>query len=214
MTIKEHFRINNKQRIVEATFVLSLKKGFDNVSMKQIQEESGLAAGSIYYHFKNKDDLLLYIVNKYILSSLNQLKKDISKFNGSFMEKIRHIFTFKITSIGKEEESLFTSNTPEFDHKDYYMLITSIYHHYPQTRDMFTKLHDNLYDFYYELIQEAIENKEIRGDIDIKTLVIFIQTILKGYIDLYVYQPHISFEELVDANLKMIQEAIKKNDKD
>ncbi len=210
MKIKEHFRINNKQRIVEATFVLSLKKGFDNVSMKQIQEESGLAAGSIYYHFKNKDDLLLYIVNKYILSGLSQLKKDMNKIDGSFIEKIRYIFNFKITSIGKEEESLFTSNTPEFDYKDYYMLITSIYHHYPQTRDMFTELHDNLYDFYYELIKEAIENKEIRGDIDIKTLVIFIQTILKGYIDLYVYQPHISFEELVDSNVKMIQEAIKK----
>lgn len=75
---------------------------------------------------------------------------------------------------------------------------------------MITRLHDNLYDFYYELIQEAIENKEIREDLDIRTLVIFIQTLIKGYIDLYVYQPNISFEELIDANLKMIQEIIKK----
>ncbi|RBQ22635.1 hypothetical protein ALNOE001_16930 [Candidatus Methanobinarius endosymbioticus] len=54
------FRINNKQKIVDAAFDLSVKYGFDNVSMKQIQEAADIGAGSIYYHFKNKNEILEY----------------------------------------------------------------------------------------------------------------------------------------------------------
>lgn len=204
-----NFMVNNREKIADVAFALSLEKGFDNVSMKEIQKESGLGAGSIYYHFENKNEILVYITNKYYMNILNQLKKSIKNFDGSFIEKMRFILNFRVNSNLKEKSKIYISGS-EFSQKDYYMLITSIYHHYPEVRDMITWLHDNLYDFYYELIQEAIENKEIREDLDIRTLVIFIQTLIKGYIDLYVYQPNISFEELIDANLKMIQEIIKK----
>ncbi len=204
-----NFMVNNREKIADVAFALSLEKGFDNVSMKEIQKESGLGAGSIYYHFENKNEILVYITNKYYMNILNQLKKSIENFDGSFIEKMRFILNFRVNSNLKEKNKIYISGS-EFSQKDYYMLITSIYHYYPEVRDMITRLHDNLYDFYYELIQEAIENKEIREDLDIRTLVIFIQTLIKGYIDLYVYQPNISFEELIDANLKMIQEIIKK----
>ncbi|MEA4956534.1 hypothetical protein SDC9_07669 [bioreactor metagenome] len=203
--------INNKRKIVDAVFVLSLKNGFDRVSIKQIQEESGLAIGSIYYHFKNKDEILEYMVEKYLLDSFNELKREVEKLDLSFMKKIDFIFNYKINYFAtKEIESEYIITRPKFNHKDYFVLLTSIYHHHPEVRHFFYELHDLLFDFYYKLIKEAIDKGEIRDDIDIKTLVIFIQTILKGYIDLWVYQPNFSFEELVESNIKMIEESIKK----
>ncbi|WP_225370126.1 TetR/AcrR family transcriptional regulator [Methanobrevibacter arboriphilus] len=56
--------MKNKDKIAQAAFLLSLKYGFDNVSIKQIQEEANVTTGAIYYHFKDKNDILDYILKK------------------------------------------------------------------------------------------------------------------------------------------------------
>ena len=67
-----------------------------------------------------------------------------------------------------------------------------------------------MWDFYNELIQEAIGKGEIRDDIDIKKLTIFIQSLIKGHITLWLNQSDFSFEEIMEANLNMIQDIINK----
>jgi len=203
--------INNKRKIVDVAFALSLKNGFDSVSIKQIQEEADLSAGSIYYHFKDKDEILDSIVNIYLKDGVNHLKRDVRNFEGSLMEKIEFVFNYKINYFLEEKiDSSNHSTKSHFNRKDYWVLLTSVYHQHPEIRPTFYEIHEELYDFYYELVQESIENEEIRDDIDIRTLVIFIQSCLKGYLDLWVYQPNFSFEELVDSNMKLMWEAIKK----
>lgn len=206
---KQHM-INNKQRIIDSAFELSLKKGFDNVSMKQIQEKSGLSSGSLYYHFKNKNEILEYIVNKYLINSFDDLKEEVKNLDCSFMEKIRFILEYKVVSFGKKESQFLDSLVrPEFNQKDFFILLASIYHHHPEIRVIFNELHDEVYDFFNELIQIAIDNKEIREDIDIETFTIFIQTTLKGYVDMWIFNSSVSLEKIIDSNVEMIQEAIK-----
>ena len=204
---------HNKHRIINATFALSLKHGFDNVSIKQIQEESGLASGSIYYHFKDKDEILDYMIKTYMTNSFYSYRDDIKNFEGTFIEKLKFILEYVISGFAtkSEPESLYIPIREQFDHKEYFTLVKSIYHHHPKVRSAYHKLNEKLFGLYYEVFQEAIENKQIREDIDIKTLVIFFQTILKGYTDMWTYQPNISIEEIIDANIKMIDEAIKKS---
>jgi len=200
----------NRDKIVEVAFLLSLKNGFDRVSIKQIQEESGLAAGSIYYHFKDKTEILEFMVNRYLLNNFQGFKHAIMNTNCSFKEKLHFIFHYKSTSFNKEEIGMYSSTLPSFNYKDYFILLMSIYHQYPQIRHLFHEMHDDLFGFYNEMIQEAVENKEIRDDIDIKSLNIFIQTSLKGYVDLWLNQPNLLFDEIINANVEMVWEAIKK----
>ena len=202
---------DNKRRIVDITFALSIKHGFDNVSIKQIQTESELSAGSIYYYFKDKDEILASIMDIYLKDSFHALKNEIKMFNGSLIDKIRFIFNYKSNSFNENE--IGSSSIPlnnQFSQKDYWVLLTSIYHEHPESRSVFYEIQKEVYDLYYDLVQEAIEKNEIRDDIDTRTIVIFIQTCLKGYLDLWVYQPSCSFDEIVDSNIKMISEAIKK----
>ena len=201
---------DNRNKIALVAFKLSLKDGFDNVSIKQIQEESGVATGSIYYHFKNKDEILLYMVHMYLMDNFREFKEEVKKVKGSFFEKMEFIFSYKTNSFINEELEMNTQNGYKFNYKEYYTLLTTIYHQHPEARHLFYELHDELYSFYCGLVQDAIENGEIRDDIDIDMLVIFIQTIFKGYIDLWVYQPNFSFEKLVESNKKLLLETIKK----
>ncbi|MHA1386858.1 MAG: TetR/AcrR family transcriptional regulator [Candidatus Thorarchaeota archaeon] len=45
------------RRILEAAYELFAEKGYRGSSMREIAEQSGIKAGSIYNHFKNKEEI-------------------------------------------------------------------------------------------------------------------------------------------------------------
>lgn len=51
-----------KERIFRAAKQILRKKGYEELSIKNICEEAGVSNGSFYHHFKTKDDLLSYYI--------------------------------------------------------------------------------------------------------------------------------------------------------
>jgi TetR/AcrR family fatty acid metabolism transcriptional regulator len=53
-------RVNNKkERIIEAAIKVFARKGFYNAKVADVAKKAGVADGTIYLYFKNKDDLLI-----------------------------------------------------------------------------------------------------------------------------------------------------------
>jgi AcrR family transcriptional regulator len=55
----------SRQQIVAAAHRLFLTQGFHGTTMRQIAKESGMALGSLYNHFKDKDDLFRAVFEAY-----------------------------------------------------------------------------------------------------------------------------------------------------
>ncbi len=53
-----------KARIFKAAKDILKKKGYEELSIKNICEEAGVSNGSFYHHFKTKDDLLSYYIEE------------------------------------------------------------------------------------------------------------------------------------------------------
>lgn len=53
-----------KERIFRAAKQILQKKGYEELSIKNICEEAGVSNGSFYHHFKSKDDLLSYYIEE------------------------------------------------------------------------------------------------------------------------------------------------------
>lgn len=53
-----------KSRIFRAAKSILQKKGYEQLSIKNICEEAGVSNGSFYHHFKTKDDLLSYYIEE------------------------------------------------------------------------------------------------------------------------------------------------------
>jgi TetR/AcrR family acrAB operon transcriptional repressor len=60
----------SRRRILDATEELFAEKGFERTSFVDIAERSGISRGSIPWHFKNKDGLLMAVVERQIGRSL------------------------------------------------------------------------------------------------------------------------------------------------
>jgi TetR/AcrR family transcriptional regulator, fatty acid metabolism regulator protein len=57
--------MSKKESIVRAATLLFSSKGFENTRMSEISRMTGAAEGTIFYHFKNKEDLFLAILEEF-----------------------------------------------------------------------------------------------------------------------------------------------------
>lgn len=70
-----------KNEILDAAAELFAEKGFDGTSTNNILEKAGIARGTLYYHFKSKEDImdaLIERMNAQILSAADEIASDKS----------------------------------------------------------------------------------------------------------------------------------------
>jgi len=63
-----------REEIISVSRQLLLKEGFGKISMRKVARRADVTATSIYLHFKNKDELLLALVEESILKLGSELK--------------------------------------------------------------------------------------------------------------------------------------------
>lgn len=73
-----------RERILEGALRAFAKKGFYNTKVSEIASEAGVADGTIYLYFKNKDDLLISLfenqmewINERIMAELALVQGDV-----------------------------------------------------------------------------------------------------------------------------------------
>ena len=53
---------NTKQKIITTATALFSRNGFENTTMQDIMDSTGLSKGALYHHFKSKQDIMEYII--------------------------------------------------------------------------------------------------------------------------------------------------------
>jgi len=77
MGIRSELKQKTHNLILEKTDLLLDKKGFLNVSSKEIAKECNVSQGSIFLHFKTKENLLNMILSNNITHFENSLKNSL-----------------------------------------------------------------------------------------------------------------------------------------
>jgi len=98
--VVQEFRI---QSIQEATMRVIARKGMAAATMQEIAEEAGVAKGTIYLYFRDRDEL----VEKTFENAITQLHDRIDEAMnavGSFEEKLRRMLTAKMRFFQENRE--------------------------------------------------------------------------------------------------------------
>jgi len=79
------------ERILEAAMGLFEERGFSATSVEEIASRAGVAKGSVYWHFRSKDDLLLAIVDRGIGNVLARVEDLVRNAKGGPVRAIETI---------------------------------------------------------------------------------------------------------------------------
>jgi TetR/AcrR family transcriptional regulator, cholesterol catabolism regulator len=87
---KEKTAVNNLEKIFDAVFYISSKKGFQAMSMRDLSQESGMSLGSLYAYFPGKK-ILLNIIQTQGWSIIKRDFNQVLKSHGTPEEKLKAV---------------------------------------------------------------------------------------------------------------------------
>ncbi|SHF36678.1 transcriptional regulator, TetR family [Thermoanaerobacter uzonensis DSM 18761] len=131
-----------KEKIFKAAIKTFSKSGFYKTTMEEIAENAGVAKGTLYYHFKSKDDILEFLIDEGIKILKQEAIEEIGRLNNA-VEKLRKIIFVQTNFLYRNHDFII-------------VLLSQIWGHGEVPR----KFREKLYT-YLELIENIIrEGKE------------------------------------------------------
>lgn len=86
---------NKRERILRAAIRVFARKGFYAARVSEIAKAAGVADGTIYLYFKNKDDVLVSIFEDRITKLIGVLRKEI-EVEAPFEAKFRRVIELQL----------------------------------------------------------------------------------------------------------------------
>ncbi len=83
-----------KEKILEKSIKAFLSKGFRGTTTKEITSAAGVAKGTLYWHFKSKDEILDAILEKFLKEFVGGISDAVANCSENFVGKFKAFFKF------------------------------------------------------------------------------------------------------------------------
>ncbi len=106
--------LNVRERIMEMATRLFVSQGYNGIAMREIAEACNLSKAGLYYHFRDKEDLFLAILEEN-LTSLEQLLAETGVFSGTAREKISYFVRVIFTRLSTDQRAIIRLASQEMN---------------------------------------------------------------------------------------------------
>jgi TetR/AcrR family transcriptional regulator, transcriptional repressor for nem operon len=148
---------NTKDFIIDEAFKLFLHHSYEAVSISDISKAIGFTKGALYHHFKNKEDLFISVIDKYLV--IPEVSDAISTISLSEYIQISIAQTEKILRRYYNLSLVFTPI-------NYMSLFTDAFRHYPGYAESKGVFISNEIEKTKMILENAIASGEVRSDLN------------------------------------------------
>jgi AcrR family transcriptional regulator len=159
-----------KQHIFDVAHQMFREKGFNNVTIEEIAEATGMSVGSLYHHFKNKYEILI------------SWHEQLDELYNNYLDKIESSPEFKNkgTLAIIREIMLYMNETCIYYGAEYIGVIYSYMLSNSEFAKIMTDRRRTYYKIMLKLMKRGKKNGEIRPEISDKQLVTDITILSRG----------------------------------
>ncbi len=191
-----------RKSILAAALEIFCEKGYSRTTFDEIARRINLTKGAIYWHFRNKTDILTEIIRKGFSSTHEGMEKAVRPENG--LAAMMDFMEFEIKII---------KNRPVYRQLMFFLLFQMEW-----SEAILNKITKEIYEVIQypeslmrEILTKAREKDEIRADTDIDSAVYTILFIWQGIIR-NIVKPHIpvSYDKLINDSYNIITNGLKK----
>jgi TetR/AcrR family transcriptional regulator, transcriptional repressor for nem operon len=162
---------DTKEYIIDQAFKLFLSKSYEAVTISDISKSIGFTKGALYHHFLNKEELFKAVIDKYLkIAGLGDFKDDITlaEYVEANIAYIKHI----VQMVSIDDQPFIPIN--------YLSLLIDALRHYPGYADDKEQLFNTEVAKLELILDQAVKNGEVRGDIDIPVVALNFLSITVG----------------------------------
>jgi AcrR family transcriptional regulator len=144
-----------KQKIIDAALHLFIQKGYHGTSINDITAKVGITKGSLYFHFKSKKDLVLYVFNQFEERYVDAMIASANNISGNATDKINRTITFS-SRFGKANRALVTC----------YHYVASELSEKSEFSSLILRIRRKQMKFYTDLIETGIQQGQFKKDVN------------------------------------------------
>lgn len=141
-----------KDDILDASIELFSRDGFYNTGMRDIASEAGVAIGTIYHHFEDKNSILVYIL------------RDAIEERRRFMEELRQ----NESSVHEKIEQIIELHFERFRRRSALgrLIVTQSRQPGDELQDVYRELYQDIAEFVTELMDEGVRRGVVTSTCD------------------------------------------------
>ncbi len=164
-------KVQKRKDIAMACTDLLIEKGIKRLTVAEVAKTAGVAKGSIYDYFKNKEDIVFEVIRNIIQEYHDDFMAKIKKQDLTSREKVFLLFDFVLN-----EEGLFDKN------HDFYKEYISI--NLSTENEEMLEFNDECSDFFKDLLTQFIEEGIDKGELipEAKKLIEGLKAAEKGFL--------------------------------
>ena len=197
--------MDTKDLIVEKTLKLILDKGTIDISIREIQNCTGLTTGGIYYHFSDKSEIFETILQKYMI---DYIKIDFDKIplEGSSRDRIHDALLYILHHFikGVEIESIHE----KINYGNVLSLLTATGYAHDEINRIILQTGDDIGIFLTGLVEEGKRQNEIQQDFPTKSIVESLYVMYMGIQGIWLCFPNEDTDSIFEKNFEMTWQAI------
>ena len=164
-----------KERLLLEAFKLFASEPYDQVTFTDLEKATKLSRGAILYHIKTKDNLFREVIEKYVFdrNSLyktweNDPKIGLQSFISIYMEDCKK-YKSEMKELGVQNINLALFNAE-----------CASFFFYPDMREITKVWVEKEINAWTQVLNNAIESKEIKEDTDVPLMANLFQDVLFG----------------------------------
>lgn len=183
-SFKERKIAKKKEEILRSAAQVFAEKGYHGTTMEEVAARLLMTKGSMYYYFKNKDDLLYHCHQMIMGISIAKLK-EVKEGQGSATDKLRAAIISHVRLATSEKTMFMVMDRPNQHLKDHYL-------------QEILKSRAEYAQYFDHILEEGIHNQEF-GDIDVKMVRMIILGALNWIQEWFNPEGEKTGEEIADA---------------
>lgn len=194
--------MNKKQIILEASAKLFSERGFKETPMAEISKVTGAAEGTIFYHFKNKEELFVAILEDFKKSIIEEFRnyEGQAEFKTG-MEMLEGVISFYFRLAATMEDRFLLLHR-----HDLYELAEGN----PACRAHL----EEIFTYFLDLIEQAVSRGQADGSIrktDTRKMAWIIFSMVDGLVrfnTFRLYEAGALYNELIESCRRMLQNPV------
>ena len=151
---------NTRRTIIDAAFKLFAANSYNSVSLKRIENETGLSRGALLYHFPTKEKMFVEVVDKILVNSLS-----VTSINEKEIHSFPDFIDAYLVQLSQLQKQFQAQEIPNMAFALVNLNMES-FHYYNDFHKIASEWNKIQNETWLKQLIKAIERKEIRSDIE------------------------------------------------
>jgi AcrR family transcriptional regulator len=156
---------DRREKILLKALELYMVEGYSNVSITDLQGALNMGRGTLYYYFKDKDDLFQEVVSTYLIQpkqrALDKLKDTVT------IAEMIDAMLYYMNQLQAFYEQVENKN---INVSDVVNVMFTAYSKFPELYKKAKRLYEYELNLWIQAIKNSMRSGEIRGDVHIETI--------------------------------------------